>query len=340
MVVELDRHVFTIRLPPTAESQTDHVYVNWAQLFGEETWCGQLISLQPLTWTAASLTPQPSQRPPASADCWDARRAEWVRSDGTSAASASHAVRKQRWRQTTRGRRDADDTNCAWLIPGGDIDKWRWKGIASLGSVPPPGRSHERGLAKWRIRNGDLFVGPLGGFHGEHHCAHCNAPLFLNETRTKCCVGVEGPDEAQWCAPALAPPAAPCRRNPWTRRLTCARPEAGTARSAPTRTSRGPRASTARCGTATTSARSTSSRTRARVYNCAYAFSSLHATRIKRKGKPVFQLRGAVYYRIAPAMVPPNGYRSSPAPTLCTSGRNLRPPDTSNHPAACLPLPG
>ena len=77
-----------------------------------------------------------------------------------------------------------------------------------------------------------------------------------------------------------------------------------------------------------------------RVYNCAYAFSSLHATRIKRKGKPVFQLRGAVYYRIAPAMVPPNGYGSSPAPTLCTSGRNLRPPNTSNHPAACLPLPG
>ena len=40
-----------------------------------------------------------------------------------------------------------------------------------------------------------------------------------------------------------------------------------------------------------------------RIYNCAYAFSLLHATRIKRKGKPVFQLRGAVYYRIAPAMV-------------------------------------
>ena len=49
MVVKFDRHVFTIRFPPTAESQTDHVYVNWAQLFGEETWCGQQLSLQPLT---------------------------------------------------------------------------------------------------------------------------------------------------------------------------------------------------------------------------------------------------------------------------------------------------
>ena len=56
-----------------------------------------------------------------------------------------------------------------------------------------------------------------------------------------------------------------------------------------------------------------------RVYNCAYAFSSLHATRIKRKGKPVFQLRGAVYYRIAPAMVPPNGYAPAAVPVLCTS---------------------
>ena len=53
--------------------------------------------------------------------------------------------------------------------------------------------------------------------------------------------------------------------------------------------------------------------------NCAYAFSSLHATRIKRKGKPVFQLRGAVYYRIAPAMVPPNGYAPAAVPVLCTS---------------------
>lgn len=44
-----------------------------------------------------------------------------------------------------------------------------------------------------------------------------------------------------------------------------------------------------------------------RVYNCRYAFSSLHAARLKRKGKPVFQLRGAVYYRVAPAMIPPGG---------------------------------
>lgn len=200
MVIKYDGRdrLFDIRFPPELQS-ADVKDLSLAQLFGEEQWCGQLITLQPLIWSAASLTPPPSQRPPASADCWDMRRADWMRSDGSSAASASRAVRQQRWRQTTRGRRDADDTNRAWLIPGGDIDNWRWKGIASLESVPPPGRGHERGLAKWRIRNGDLFVGPLGGLHDEHHCAHCNAPLFLNETRTKCCVGVEGPNEAQWC---------------------------------------------------------------------------------------------------------------------------------------------
>ena len=209
MIVNFDRHVFTIRFPPTAESQTDDVYVNWAQLFGEKRWCGQQLSLQPLTWTAASLTPPPSQRPPVSADCWDARRAEWVRCDGSSAASVPRAViqrrKQQRWRQTGRGNRGGDGTDRAWLIPGGDIDAWRWTGISSLESIPPRGRGHERELAKWRIRNGDLFVGPLGGLHGEHHCAHCNAPLFLNEARPKCCVGAEGPNEAQWCAPACPP---------------------------------------------------------------------------------------------------------------------------------------
>ena len=42
------------------------------------------------------------------------------------------------------------------------------------------------------ILNGDLVIGPLGGVHGEHKCAHCNAPLFMGETRTKCCVGALG----------------------------------------------------------------------------------------------------------------------------------------------------
>ena len=97
----------------------------------EETWNGQRILLHPLTWTSDSLTPQPDQRPPASADCWDMRRAGWVRSDGSSAASVSRAVIQHRWYQNTRGCH-GDETSRAWLISGGDIDTWRWTGVASL----------------------------------------------------------------------------------------------------------------------------------------------------------------------------------------------------------------
>lgn len=35
------------------------------------------------------------------------------------------------------------------------------------------------------------------------------------------------------------------------------------------------------------------------------------ATHVQRKGKPVFQLKGAVYYRLAPTMVPPAKYDAS-----------------------------
>jgi hypothetical protein len=183
MVVKFNRDVINIRFLPIAE--TDDLRVSWAVLFGQETWNGQRILLHPLTWTSDSLTPQPDQRPPASADCWDMRRAGWVRSDGSSAASVSRAVIQHRWYQNTRGCH-GDETSRAWLISGGDIDTWRWTGVASLETIPPPGRGHERELAKWRIRNGDLFIGPLGGVHGEHRCSHCNASLFLNEARTKC----------------------------------------------------------------------------------------------------------------------------------------------------------
>ena len=31
---------------------------------------------------------------------------------------------------------------------------------------------------------------------------------------------------------------------------------------------------------------------------------NLQATRVQRKGKPIFQLKGAVYYRMAPTMEP------------------------------------
>ena len=151
----------------------------------EETWNGQRILLHPLTWTSDSLTPQPDQRPPASADCWDMRRAGWVRSDGSSAASVSRAVIQHRWYQNTRGcatetRPPAPGSSLAATLTPGD-----GPGLPAS-NIPPPGRGHERELAKWRIRNGDLFIGPLGGVHGEHRCSHCNAPLFLNEARTKC----------------------------------------------------------------------------------------------------------------------------------------------------------
>jgi hypothetical protein len=101
MVVKFNRDVINIRFLPIAE--TDDLRVSWAVLFGQETWNGQRILLHPLTWTSDSLTPQPDQRPPASADCWDMRRAGWVRSDGSSAASVSRAVIQHRWYQNTRG---------------------------------------------------------------------------------------------------------------------------------------------------------------------------------------------------------------------------------------------
>ena len=56
------------------------------------------------------------------------------------------------------------------------------------------------------------FVGPLGGLQGEHSCAHCNAPLFLNETRTKCCVGALGSGAAataEWYGPFCSYPYIP-----------------------------------------------------------------------------------------------------------------------------------
>ena len=129
MVVKFNRDVINIRFLPIAE--TDDLRVSWAVLFGQETWNGQRILLHPLTWTSDSLTPQPDQRPPASADCWDMRRAGWVRSDGSSAASVSRAVIQHRWYQNTRGCH-GDETSRAWLISGGDIDTWRWTGVASL----------------------------------------------------------------------------------------------------------------------------------------------------------------------------------------------------------------
>ena len=134
MVVKFNRDVIYIRFLPTAE--TDDLRVSWAVLFGQEMWNGQRILLHPLTWTSDSLTPQPDQRPPASADCWDMRRAGWVRSDGSSAASVSRAVIQHRWYQNTRGCH-GDETSRAWLISGGDIDTWRWTGVASLEIIVP-----------------------------------------------------------------------------------------------------------------------------------------------------------------------------------------------------------
>ena len=112
---------------------------------------------------------------------------------------------------------DLDQSECSWLIPhGGDIDKWRWLPEQSF-LFPDLG---SRGFAKlertWRLVHMDLRVGPLGGFKsaavhpGEAiaACAGCRAPLFLHETRTKCCA-IAGASRASWCGPFCSFPYIP-----------------------------------------------------------------------------------------------------------------------------------
>lgn len=50
-----------------------------------------------------------------------------------------------------------------------------------------------------------------------------------------------------------------------------------------------------------------------RLFNCRYAYASLEASEVKvrGRGKPVFQLAGAVYYNVAQTFVPPSQYSPS-----------------------------
>lgn len=72
-----------------AEHETDDVDIGWAHLFGEAAWRGVQISLQPLSWTAESLALPPAGGSPFA--CWDMRRAERLRSDGSSVTAAPTA---------------------------------------------------------------------------------------------------------------------------------------------------------------------------------------------------------------------------------------------------------
>ena len=95
--------LFDIRFPAELQS-ADVKGLNWAQLFGEEQWsCGAYLAFEQKHWTADMLTEQPRGRPPAGAACWDMRRAEYVRSDGSAAtATASSTPRSQQSRAAAR----------------------------------------------------------------------------------------------------------------------------------------------------------------------------------------------------------------------------------------------
>ena len=210
MIVNYSSGIFTVRFPPAHE--TADIYVRWPHVLGETDWSGVRLELLPPSGSgvAGALTPRPEGRPPVTADCWDMRRAEWVRSDGSPAAAVPDTCRRQQYlARVARRRDDGCATECCWLIPRGDMDAWCWLGVDSVASLPS-GVCDEDGLLDWRIENGDLFVGPLGGRDGKQRCARCNAPLFFGETRTKCCVGVEQHSgEAQWCASIIRTSATP-----------------------------------------------------------------------------------------------------------------------------------
>ena len=79
------------------------------------------------------------------------RRGEWVRADGGTVTAATRVARiaartqrrrvdpvrraqHQQWRPLA-----ADALGVAersWLIPGGDIDAWRWDGVEALAALP------------------------------------------------------------------------------------------------------------------------------------------------------------------------------------------------------------
>ena len=285
MVVAYKQRGFTIKFSePGFESVTG---VQWGQLCGTANWPlatseTPRLKLRVAPTPILRLASQPRGRVPASAECWDMRRAEFVDKTGHAVEPMSRAELNRR-SNPHRGA-PVPTVSKSWLILGGDIDNWRRPDLDELGAALPAD-GDERKMLDWRITHGDLFVGPLGGLHGEHRCDHCNVLLFRDETRTKCCVGHrDSPQhgkEADWYGPFCSFPFIPQPDGEY-RELWYGDDECSKHFLASTR-----------------------------MYNCAYAYSSLQAQAVKRKGKPVFQLRGTVYYRIAPAMQPPGQLRPS-----------------------------
>ena len=190
-----------------------------------------------------------------------------------------------------------------WLIPhDGDIDQWRWLPERSFAFPALGCRDFAKLERTWRLVHMDLRIGLLGGFRaaavhlGEASasCKGCRAPLFLGETRTKCCTFYDARrgDRAGWCGPFCS---FPCIPRPTAeaenKEISC---EYGALWYGHDELSKYFRANT-------------------RLFNSRYAFSSLEATRKRHPGKPKFQLKGTVYYRIAPSMIHPPHWKTGAA---------------------------
>ena len=193
---------------------------------------------------------------------------------------------------------DLERSEESWLIPhGGDIDKWRWLPTASFAFPAPNSRGFAKLERTWRLVHMDLRVGPLGGFKstakypGEANaaCVGCRAPLFLGETRTKCCSIYDARGRAAWCGPFCS---FPCIPRPTAEAVNKQIPrEFGALWYGDDGLSKHFLANT-------------------RLFSSRYAFSSLQATRERHPGKPKFQIKGTVYYRMAPSMVPPPHWKT------------------------------
>jgi hypothetical protein len=154
----------------------------------------------------------------------------------------------------------------AWLIPHGDIDKWTWPPSRTY-AAPTRARESESEFAlrnrAWSIVHYSLDVGALGGCDGLLRCSHCNAPKFCGESRMKCCLGRRA-GTADWSGPFCTWPHIPHPTGQYEVLWYNSSEDAKHFRN------------------------------NARMFNCLYAFSSLHAERERHPGKPVFQLKGQV----------------------------------------------
>ena len=237
---------------------------------------------------------------------------------------------------------DFNISNQSWLIPDGDIDKWSWRtpdlvlphggGPTDLSTVQMRAWTQLNDLQRtFYCAIGDLHIGALGGHDGNCRCI-CNAPLFDNESKTKCCLFRQGLPPLICCflrgvglrlPPAPPPPSC----SQWRTICNVAGNRAGWY---------GPFCSypfIPRAGHVAKQSVDDYSdlwdsqseegqffRANTRLYNSRYAFSSLQAEQVHLPGKPVFKLKGIkgqVHYCMAPTMDPPmedaNGQCHRPA---------------------------